>query len=403
MATFPDQSDTRPSAVRESGSKGVAIAALIFAVVCIFIPVLGAYLTVVVAALAVFAGTRGFALGIASIIVNLINLIFLSPSIMLTAVSAHSFGLRDAPLFNQIGLLFGAQVVALAIMIIVRVRANSSGKPSQATENVPAPIQAVKPEQSMAASPSESNSTLNSSTGAAASIPAQLAVTPPLPAHSSGDANVRQSAPANEARTTLIVGAVIAVLLLGILGGGGYWYYQKQENERLAALFKAQVEEMKLKAAEQAMAEAERVKGEARIAKAEAAQAVAEAKAELANNSAAQEGEKRLLQAASASSEVREVHRASSSTNCVLELGKTETINAGESCTVRSKFVQYDWTGHAHWTQKSCDAYVGEQTFSASKDPINFSEVDRHLTRSINSCGSVVVRVWGGKLTLTSK
>lgn len=64
--------------------KGFGIAALVIAILAMFTPMLGTWLTVLVALLAVFAYGSGLGLGIASIIVNMFHILFFSPLLWTT-------------------------------------------------------------------------------------------------------------------------------------------------------------------------------------------------------------------------------------------------------------------------------------------------------------------------------
>jgi hypothetical protein len=59
--------------------KGLGIAALVVAIIAMFIPFVGTWLTILVAILAAFAAGEGFGLGIAAIIINVIHIFFFSP------------------------------------------------------------------------------------------------------------------------------------------------------------------------------------------------------------------------------------------------------------------------------------------------------------------------------------
>ncbi len=63
----------------------LGIVALVVAIVSIFVPVLGAYLTLVASLSAIFATGKGLAFGIAALAINMINVVFLSPSLLVTA------------------------------------------------------------------------------------------------------------------------------------------------------------------------------------------------------------------------------------------------------------------------------------------------------------------------------
>lgn len=89
--------------------KGLGIAALVMAVIAVFIPIAGPWLTIVAAALAAFAYGAGLAMAIASIVLNFVNLIFMSPSFWVgTGVTG-----KGVPIF-----LLGASVAAIIILIM---------------------------------------------------------------------------------------------------------------------------------------------------------------------------------------------------------------------------------------------------------------------------------------------
>jgi hypothetical protein len=64
--------------------KGLGIAALVLAIIAIFVPFAGSWLTIVVALLAVFAVGEGFGLGVAAIIINFLHIFFFSPLLWAT-------------------------------------------------------------------------------------------------------------------------------------------------------------------------------------------------------------------------------------------------------------------------------------------------------------------------------
>lgn len=73
-------------------NKSLGIAALVIAILAIFVPVLGPWMTLLVAGMAIFATGPGFAMGLAAIILSAINVSMMSPSIWLAAAAGHSFG-----------------------------------------------------------------------------------------------------------------------------------------------------------------------------------------------------------------------------------------------------------------------------------------------------------------------
>lgn len=68
--------------------KGLGIAALVIAIIAMFIPFLGTWLTVLVGLLAAFAYGPGLGLGIASIAINITHIFFFSPLLWVSQVAA---------------------------------------------------------------------------------------------------------------------------------------------------------------------------------------------------------------------------------------------------------------------------------------------------------------------------
>ena len=89
--------------------QGLGIAALAMAIIAVFIPVVGPWLTIVVTALAAFPYGPGFAMAIASIVFNFINLIFMSPSFWVGTVVTG----KIVPI-----LFLGASAAALVILLL---------------------------------------------------------------------------------------------------------------------------------------------------------------------------------------------------------------------------------------------------------------------------------------------
>lgn len=64
--------------------KSLGIAALAISIIAIFIPFIGTWLTILVAALAAFATGPGFALAVAGLVINVFHIFFLSPLLWAT-------------------------------------------------------------------------------------------------------------------------------------------------------------------------------------------------------------------------------------------------------------------------------------------------------------------------------
>ena len=108
--------------------KALGITAMIFAIVAIFVPIIGPYLTLVCALLAAFSGGRGLTYGAVAILVNMLNVIFLSPSLWLTAGMAEneSAGAGSNVLLGMGVVFIGVQVVAAVVLIVVHLIWKSS-------------------------------------------------------------------------------------------------------------------------------------------------------------------------------------------------------------------------------------------------------------------------------------
>ena len=104
--------------------KALGISAMIIAIISIFVPVVGPYLTILCALLIAFSAGEGIVFGSVAIIVNIVNVAFLSPSLWLTAAAgeADSAGSGGAVLLGMGVIFIGAQVVAAIIMAILHLR-----------------------------------------------------------------------------------------------------------------------------------------------------------------------------------------------------------------------------------------------------------------------------------------
>ena len=98
--------------------KALGITSMIIAIIAIFIPIIGVYLTVICAILAAIAAGPGLTYGVVAILVNTINLVFMSPSLWLTEVAAAS---ATGEFAGMGAVLIGVQVVALVILIALNM------------------------------------------------------------------------------------------------------------------------------------------------------------------------------------------------------------------------------------------------------------------------------------------
>ena len=108
--------------------KSLGIAALAISIIAIFIPFLGTWLTVLVAALAAFALGPGFSMAIAGIVINIFHILFLSPLLWATggfaavsdemAKSTGAVGAEGATAFMALPwILVAVQIGALAFLL----------------------------------------------------------------------------------------------------------------------------------------------------------------------------------------------------------------------------------------------------------------------------------------------
>lgn len=102
--------------------KGLGIAALVIAIVSIFIPVLGPWLTILAEALAAFSFGPGFALGFSSIVINLVNIFFMSPTVWIAEGVSAIAAEQGKSLMSGGTILFVAQAIALAVLIILNAK-----------------------------------------------------------------------------------------------------------------------------------------------------------------------------------------------------------------------------------------------------------------------------------------
>ena len=103
--------------------KGFGFAALIIAFVAIFVPLFGPWMTILAAGLAAFAYGPGLPFGVATLILDTINILFLSPSLWV-AQAVLSIGAAEthqhAPVLPYV--LLGAQGLAVIVLIVLHQR-----------------------------------------------------------------------------------------------------------------------------------------------------------------------------------------------------------------------------------------------------------------------------------------
>ena len=106
--------------------KGLGIAALVIAILAIFIPFAGTWITILVALLAAFAAGEGFGLGISAIIIDVIHIFLFSPLLWVTQglASAGAASQGQGVVFLP-WILVGVQVIAFIVLILFNSKRKS--------------------------------------------------------------------------------------------------------------------------------------------------------------------------------------------------------------------------------------------------------------------------------------
>ena len=96
--------------------KAFGIAALVIAIISIFIPIVGAFLAGLAGVLAFFSAGKGTSLGLAAVIVNIVNICFMSPTLIMAA-SHQSSTTNETQYTTAFGILLLIQIVAILIFV----------------------------------------------------------------------------------------------------------------------------------------------------------------------------------------------------------------------------------------------------------------------------------------------
>lgn len=103
--------------------KGLGLTALALAVIAVFVPVVGPWLTLVAAGFAAFAWGGGFPLGVSALALNVVNVLLLSPSLWLAAgVEAAARPQGGGSVFVFGVFLLGAQLAAAVALVMLHRR-----------------------------------------------------------------------------------------------------------------------------------------------------------------------------------------------------------------------------------------------------------------------------------------
>ncbi|MBK1646484.1 hypothetical protein CKO25_17900 [Thiocapsa imhoffii] len=117
--------------------KGFGITALVIAILAIFTPFIGTWLTILVALMAVAAYGPGTSLGIASLLINIVHIMLFSPLLWATqGVAVLGAEASGTEVVFLPWLLLGVQAIALmAILLLNHYLAANSVAPALAVSS----------------------------------------------------------------------------------------------------------------------------------------------------------------------------------------------------------------------------------------------------------------------------
>ncbi len=104
---------------------GFGLAAVVLSVVSIFIPLIGAVITVLTAALAVASARSSPAMFVAAIAINFVNIVFLSPVIWASDGARQTLNASESTSWGT--WLIGIQVIALVAGLALSFQSKSAG------------------------------------------------------------------------------------------------------------------------------------------------------------------------------------------------------------------------------------------------------------------------------------
>ncbi|ALG67712.1 hypothetical protein [Beggiatoa leptomitoformis] len=95
------------------------ISAFVLSIIGIFVPVIGYFMAGLSGLLAFFSAGKGTTLGLSAVIINIVNILFLSPSLILAASDKHAINPTHQ---TQAKIIFATllliQIIALMIFAI---------------------------------------------------------------------------------------------------------------------------------------------------------------------------------------------------------------------------------------------------------------------------------------------
>ena len=98
--------------------KGLGIAALVIAIISMFVPFVGTWLTVLAGLLAAFAYGPGIGLAIASIVINVVHIFFFSPLLWVTQGMAEAGAVMGEELSKSQGKAVDIDFVFLPWILV---------------------------------------------------------------------------------------------------------------------------------------------------------------------------------------------------------------------------------------------------------------------------------------------
>lgn len=110
--------------------KALGLAALLLSLAMIFVPLAGAYGTAASGLVAALAWGRGFTMGMAAILINLVNVLLLSPILYLNKNAGLEKG-DSTPLYILIGLALIQIVYGILLLYLERLARRRAQPPPQ--------------------------------------------------------------------------------------------------------------------------------------------------------------------------------------------------------------------------------------------------------------------------------
>ena len=93
------------------------ISSLVLAILAIITPIAGVFLTGLSGVLAFFSAGKSTGLGFSAVILNIINIIFLSPSLVIVAANSRQAGEASSSVSTAFGVLLLIQIIAIVVFI----------------------------------------------------------------------------------------------------------------------------------------------------------------------------------------------------------------------------------------------------------------------------------------------